>query len=365
MMPSRMKRSHTLHLFPFCPVALLLALITSGCKAAPPAPESQPSATPLAPAVQPVATVADPASVPDDSSAAAEPIQPEPGLEHISGAEIMKLTQQYLAVAPKRFIGSPGHAAAEKFIRDHFAPEAARGNFIDDTFTANTPVGPLSMHNLLVKFPSSTPVKKDGIIIVASHYETNYWLKDINFVGANDGACTSALLIALGEYFRAHPPQGYSIWLLFTDGEESIGKDWTASDSLYGTRHIAAKWSGDGTLEHIKAFVLADMIGWKEMKIDREGNSTPWLEDLLARAARDTGHSKYIAPTGLPIDDDHMPFKQRGVPVLDVIDYEYGTSADPEAFHHTDKDTFDKLSTASLQADADIFLDLIKLIDQR
>jgi len=351
--------------FSFCSAALVLALLTTGCKAAPPAAESQPAAAPAAPAVQPVAAVADSAPLPDDSSASSSPIQPEPGLEHVSGAEIMKLTQQYLAVAPKRYIGSPGHAAAEKFIRDHFAPEAAHGNFVDDTFTANTPAGPLTMHNLLVKFPSSTPVKKDGIIVLASHYETNYWLKDINFVGANDGACTSALLIALGEYFRAHPPQGYSIWLLFTDGEESIGKDWTASDSLYGTRHIAAKWSADGTLQHIKAFVLADMIGWSQMKIDREGNSTPWLEDLLARAAKDTGHSKYIAPTGLPIDDDHLPFKQRGVPVLDVIDYEYGTPTDPEAYHHTDKDTFDKLSTASLQADADIFLDLIKLIDQR
>ena len=273
----------------------------------------------------------------------------------------MKLTQQYIAVAPKRFIGSPGHAAAEKFIRDHFAPEAAHGNFVDDAFTATTPVGPLAMHNLLVRFPG----KKDGIIVLASHYETNYWLKDINFIGANDGACTTALLIALGEYYRDHPPQGDSVWLLFTDGEESINSDWTASDSLYGTRHIAAKWSGDGTLGRIRAFVLADMIGWKELKIDREANSTPWLEDLLVRAAKDTNHTKFLATVpGQAIDDDHIPFRQRGVPVLDVIDFEYGTPQNPEAFHHTDKDTMDKLSVASLQADADIFQDLVKLIDQ-
>jgi len=279
----------------------------------------------------------------------------------VSGAEVMRLTQAYVNAAPKRYVGSPGHAAAEAFIRDQFKPEVAKGNFVDDKFTARTPMGPLTMHNLIVKFPG----KKDGIIVLASHYETNYWLKDIHFIGANDGACTTALLIALGQYYREHPPQGYSVWLLFTDGEESINKEWTDSDSLYGTRHIAAKWSGDGTLGHIKALVLADMIGWKNLNIDKETNSTPWLLDLEAKAGRDTGHSKYLFKDSQAIEDDHLPFVQRGVPSLDVIDFEYGTAADPEAFHHTDQDTMDKLSVASLQVAADMFLDLVKLIDQR
>jgi Zn-dependent M28 family amino/carboxypeptidase len=279
----------------------------------------------------------------------------------VSGAEVMRLTQEYVNAAPKRYIGSPGHAAAEEFIKDHFKPEVAKGNFVDDKFTARTPIGPLTMHNLIVKFPG----KRDGIIVLASHYETNYWLKDIRFVGANDGACTTALLIALGQYYREHPPQGYSVWLLFTDGEESIDKDWTNADSLYGTRHIAAKWSGDGTIGHIKAFVLADMIGWKQLNIDKETNSTPWLLDLLAKAGRDTGHSKYLFKESQAIQDDHLPFVQRGVPSLDVIDFEYGTAADPEAYHHTEQDTMDKLSVGSLQVSADIFLDLVKLIDER
>lgn len=279
----------------------------------------------------------------------------------VSGAEVMRLTQEYVNAAPKRYIGSPGHAAAEGFIKDHFKPEVAKGNFVDDKFTARTPIGPLMMHNLIVKFPG----KKDGIIVLASHYETNYWLKDIRFVGANDGACTTALLIALGQYYREHPPQGYSVWLLFTDGEESINKEWTNTDSLYGTRHIAAKWSGDGTLGHIKAFVLADMIGWKELNIDKESNSTPWLLELEAKAGRDTGHSKYLFRDSQAIEDDHLPFMQRGVPVLDVIDFQYGTARDPEAFHHTEQDTMDKLSVTSLQVSADIFLDLVKLINER
>ncbi len=278
----------------------------------------------------------------------------------VSGQHVLQLTEQLLQAAPKRFNGSPGHAAAEAFIQSHFAPEAAKGNYVVDSFVANTPAGPQSMRNLIVKFPG----KRDGIIALASHYETNYNLRDMNFVGANDGACTSALLIALGQYLREHPPQGYSVWLLFTDGEESVSGNWSDADSLYGSRHLAAKWSGDGTLAHIKAFLLADMIGWKELNIDREGNSTPWLEDLLAQAGRETGDSKYLFRQSQPIEDDHLPFQKRGVPVLDIIDYEYGPPENREAYHHTEGDTLDKLSPQSLQVSADLFLALIRLIDK-
>ena len=285
----------------------------------------------------------------------------------VTGNEVMLLTQQYLAAAPHRAIGTPGHAAAEAFIRSHFAPEAAHGNLIADTFTAVTPIGPLSMTNYIVKFPSTNPAQKDGIIVLASHYETNYPLRSINFVGADDGACTTALLIALGEYFRTHPPQGYSIWLLFTDGEEAI-QSWTANDSLYGTRHLAAKWTADGTITHIKAFLLADMLGYKNLNIDRDLNSTPWLLDDLVKAGKDTGHSASIFKNTTQVEDDHMPFQVRHVPVLDVIDLDYGppTKDHPEGgYHHTAEDTLDKLSPTSLQVSADLFLDLIQQIDQR
>lgn len=283
----------------------------------------------------------------------------------ISGAEVLRLTQEYIAVAPKRYVGSAGHAAAEKFIRDHFQAEAAKGNFVTDEFYAKTPIGMVGMRNFVVKYPG----KKDGIIVLASHYETNYPLKDVNFVGADDGGCTTALLIAMGQYLRVHPPEGYSVWLLFDDGEEAIGNNgMEGSDQLYGVRHIAAKWAGDGTLGKIKALIVADMLGWKSMNIDRETNSTPWLLDLLAQAGKDTGHSNYLFKHTGPIDDDHIPFRDRGVPVLDVIAYEYGTYDSQRgdySFHHTPEDTLDKLSAQSLQVSADIFVDLIRLINMR
>ena len=280
----------------------------------------------------------------------------------VSGEHVLTLTKELLAAAPKRFANSPGHAAAEAFIKSHFAPEIAKGQFETDSFSPTTPIGSVPMRNYIVRYPG----KKDGVIVLVSHYETNYPLKDIPFVGANDGACTSSLLIAIGEYLRTHPPDGYSIWLVLDDGEEAI-KEWGPSDSLYGTRHLAAKWSGDGTLKKIKALMVADMIGDKDLNIDFDEESTPWLRDMLKVAAKNTGHANSIYKNTVPgLGDDHIPFKMRGVPVLDLIDLDYGPHTDktPDGYHHTAQDTLDKISAHSLQTSADLITEMIKLINQ-
>jgi Zn-dependent M28 family amino/carboxypeptidase len=281
----------------------------------------------------------------------------------VSGTAVYALTKELLAVAPKRFNGSPGHARAEQFIQDHFAPEKAKGNFEQDSFIARTPAGMQSMNNYIAKFPG----KKDGIIVIGSHYETNWPLRDINFVGANDGAATTALLIGIGHYLRAHPPEGYSVWLVFFDGEEAV-ESWTNSDSLYGSRHLAAKWSQNGTIGKIKAFLLADMCGDRDLNIDHDANSTPWLEEMLSVAAKNTGHSGSVFKNRTEVEDDHLPFKQRGVPVLDIIDLDYGppTKEHPEGgFHHTELDSIDKVSARSLQISADLFLEVIRLVNAK
>ena len=293
------------------------------------------------------------------------PAQKAAPAARFNGQAAYNLTAQLLQVAPKRFNGSPGHAKAEEFIKQHFAAEAAKGNFETDTFTASTPAGFQTMHNFIVKYPG----KKDGIIVLASHYETNYPLRDIEFYGANDGAATSALLMEIGNVLRAHPPEGYSVWLVFDDGEEAV-KDWFANngkDNTYGTRHLAAKWSQDGTIAKIKALLVADMIADKDLNIDHSDNSAPWLNDLLKVAAKNTGHSAYIFKYSEAEEDDHLPFAQRGVPVLDVLDAHYGPSTDttPDGYHHTAQDTLDKISAKSLQISGDLFLEMIRLINQR
>ena len=109
------------------------------------------------------------------------------------------------------------------------------------------------------------------------------------------------------------------------------------------------------------------MVGDKDLNIDRDANSTPWLLDLLPIAARNTGHSSAIFKNSTQVEDDHIPFVKRGIPSLDIIDLDYGppTTEHPEGgYHHTELDTLDKVSPRSLQTSADLFLAMLPLINQ-
>jgi Zn-dependent M28 family amino/carboxypeptidase len=277
--------------------------------------------------------------------------------QHFDGAKAYEYAREFAAIGP-RWPTGPGHAKAEDFLRNHFLHDQRE----EDTFTADTPIGPVPLRNFIVRFPGTKP----GVIVFGTHYETNYPLKNIYFVGANDGAATTGLLMAIADKLReatAHGKKldGYSVWLVFFDGEEAI-QSWSDSDSTYGSRHLAARWGRDGTLGHIKAFMLADMIGDKDLDIQRETNSTQWLIGLVGQAAHKFGYDRYFFQRDMAVEDDHRPFVQRGVPSIDVIDLDYGPD---NSYHHTAQDTMDKVSAHSLTIDGDVFMETIHLIDQR
>jgi glutaminyl-peptide cyclotransferase len=273
-------------------------------------------------------------------------------LPQFDGAKALAYTREYVAIGP-RWIGSPGHAKAEAFLKEQFRHDQLE----EDTFTTDTPAGAMTMHNFIVKFPG----KKDGIIVLATHYETNYPLRNIPYVGANDGGSTTGLLIEMANYLRGRTLDGYSVWLVFTDGEEAI-KSWSDTDSVYGSRHLAVKWQSDGTLKRIKAFILADMLGDRDLDVQRDMNSTPWLEDLIYQAASQYGWQSYFFENKTYDEDDHLPFVHRGVPCADLIDLNYGYG---NSWWHTADDTMDKLSAKSLTIAGDTILETIHLLNQR
>ena len=280
-----------------------------------------------------------------------------PAQPHFNGAKALEYARQFVAIGP-RWPTSQNHLKAEAFLRAQFQHDPLE----EDVFTTSTPIGPIGMRNFIVRFPG----KKDGAIVLATHYETNYPLRNINFVGANDGGSTTGLLLAIADQLRlatSHGKKldGYSVWLVFFDGEEAI-QSWSDSDSTYGSRHLAARWGRDGTLSKIKAFILADMIGDRDLDILRETQSTGWLVDLVSKAAKKFGYERYFFKTTMPVEDDHLPFVRRGVPSVDVIDLNYGPN---NSYHHTDKDTMDKISAKSLTIDGDVFLETIRLVNQR
>ncbi len=203
----------------------------------------------------------------------------------------------------------------------------------------------------------------DGISIVASHYDTNYPLKDTPYVGANDGGSSSALLLELANQLRGKTLEGYSVWLVWDDAEEAMKPEKEMpfmDDSLYGISHLAEKWQADGTLKKIKAFLLADMIGDADLNIDRDQNSTPWLENVVYEAATRMGYQSHFFGRDNQVSDDHLPFMKRGVPCADLIDFDYGYN---NVFWHTPQDTVDKLSATSLKIVGSVVIETIRIVD--
>jgi glutaminyl-peptide cyclotransferase len=132
-------------------------------------------------------------------------------------------------------------------------------------------------------------------------------------------------------------------------------------DSLYGITHVAEKWQGDGTLRKVKAFLLADMIGDADLNIDRDLNSTAWLENVVGEAAKRLGYQSHFFGHTNEVGDDHIPFMKRGVPSADLIDFTYGYN---NVFWHTTQDTVDKLSPKSLQIVGSVMFETIRILDR-
>jgi glutaminyl-peptide cyclotransferase len=269
-----------------------------------------------------------------------------------NAARAMQYTRDVVAFGP-RPIGSANHKKLENYILNHLKNDSVE----DDAFTAETPEGKFPVRNMIAKFPGT----RDGIIVIAGHYDTNYPLRNTGYVGANDGGSSTAILLELANQFRGKKRDGYSVWLLWTDGEEAV-KAWSATDSLYGVRHLAEKWQQDGTLKNIKAFLLADMIADADLNVDRDANSTPWLEDLVYEAASKLGYQSHFFRRTIPLEDDHLPFVERGVPSADLIDLDYGYG---NVFHHTAQDTLDKLSAKSMEIVGSVILETVRMLDRK
>ncbi len=301
-------------------------------------------------------------SAPADTAGPALTFPPDSGSPPaFDGDRAMQYVKEIVRFGP-RPLGSANHKKVEEYIAAHLKGDQVE----DDIFTADTPEGKFPVHNIIAKYPGT----KDGIIVVASHYDTNYPLRNTSYVGANDGASSSALLLELANQLRGKPRDGYSVWLVWDDAEEAMKPDGSGGlpkempfddDSLYGITHVAEKWQADGTLKKIKAFLLADMIGDADLNIDRDLNSTPWLENVVGEAAKRLGYQSHFFGHTNEVGDDHIPFMKRGVPSADLIDFTYGYN---NVFWHTTQDTVDKLSPQSLQIVGSVMLETIRLLDR-
>lgn len=198
----------------------------------------------------------------------------------------------------ERWPGSPGHKKTEDLI--HLVLQRDGAQIETDDFIAQTPRGPVSVHNIIGKFNVRTNPKQE-IFVLAGHYDT---LFKPGFIGANDGASSTAILLAFADAL-AHEKTQMQIWLVWTDLEEAI-RNFTGDDGLYGSRHLAQKLAANGVASRIRGLFLLDMIGDKDLNVARETGSSRWLQDFIAQAAKQLDYSRYFFQYETNIIDDQF-----------------------------------------------------------
>jgi Zn-dependent M28 family amino/carboxypeptidase len=246
--------------------------------------------------------------------------------------------------------GTPAIVQTRRYIVEQL--KAAGIESKEQMFIGMTPLGEVSMANVIATIPGKRPER----LGLASHFDTKLY-REFRFVGANDGASSTAALLELGRVLKQRQNE-FTIELLFLDGEEARMTEWRGLDNTYGSRHYVEAARKDKTLTSLKALVLLDMIGDRDLKVRRDANSTPWLVDSLWAAAAKLGHSGTFSNELTTIEDDHVPFLRAGVPAVDIIDLENPT-------WHTPQDTLDFVSARSLQIVGDVVLAALPDIEKR
>jgi Zn-dependent M28 family amino/carboxypeptidase len=221
-------------------------------------------------------------------------------------------------------------------------------------FVPKTPLGEVSMINVIATIPGRRPER----IILASHYDTKR-SPDFRFVGASDGASSTAALLELGRVLKGRANE-FTIELLFLDGEEAVNWEWRDPDNTYGSRYYVQAARQANTLQTIKALILLDMIGDKNLVLERDATSTPWLVDIIWDAAGRLGHRNVFTSIIGAFEDDHVPFLSAGVPAVDLIDLN-----NYARYWHTAQDDLDHVSEKSLKIVGDVVVAALPDIEKR
>jgi hypothetical protein len=310
--------------------ALFLAL--AGCGAKPEASSRPSAAAPAQPAV--------PVAVPPSD---ALPAQKTGGFD---GARAYAHVARLVEIGP-RPPGSDGIKRAQQYIQSELESYGCKVE--SDEFGADTPAGRVAMKNLLAKAPAAA----SNVILLATHYDT---LRRPGFVGADDGGSSTAVMLELARLLCKRT-NAVSVWIAFFDGEEALEK-WSETDSRYGSRQMAARLASSGDLRRVKAMLLADIVGNRNLRIKRESSSTSWLTDLVWSVARRLGYDGVFVTEETSVEDDHDSFLRRGVAAADVIDLEI-------PYWHTTQDTLDKVSAKSLGIVGHVFLESVAELEKK
>jgi hypothetical protein len=271
----------------------------------------------------------------------------------IEGARAYKYLKQICDIGP-RPAGSAANAKQRKLVSAHF--EKFGATVREQPFTGSDPVTheQVNMVNLI---GSWNPDRLDRVVI-GVHYDTRPHPDEDKdpvkragrFIGANDGASGVAMLMEIAHHLdKLQTPWGVDLVLF--DGEELVygGGNNQTGDYFLGSKEFAKQYANDVDARRIKyryaAGLVLDMIGDKNLNIDREPNSVDFAPGLVSAVwgvARQLKATAFRTREGRAVNDDHIPLNNAGIPTIDLIDFDY-------PHWHTSEDLPDKCSAASLE----------------
>lgn len=255
-----------------------------------------------------------------------------------------------------------------------------------------------TIRNLYVQIDGQDP-EKGPVLVIGAHYDTKLAAghadaaHNFPFVGAIDGGGGPAVLLELARVLVQEParrPQ-CNVWLYWIDAEESLDWIWNDERALLGSKAFCRMLSETKQLARIKAFVLLDLIGSKDWKIDKDGNSEPRLQELFLRAAKAMGAGDRVQkfptpqeieaykaaarqqgkPENWGITDDHIVFTRYGVPSVLLIDFErripgrqqVNPKTDFQQWWHTPDDDLEAMDPRALAFAGNLVLQALPELD--
>ncbi len=265
------------------------------------------------------------------SSAAAQKLW-----EQFSGENALRHVQTLVDYGPR----PPGSAALEKS-RAYITKTLSDTGWVvtRQTFTDSTPRGEMTFVNLVATFHGGTKDATPPSFLLCSHYDTKLF-EGATFVGANDGGSSNGVLLELARVLALRPELATKLELVFFDGEEAYVA-FTETDGLYGSRHFAKQLETEGKVAQFHGGILFDMVGDRELTITLSPDSPAQMTLDIFAAAKALGVREHFTYAQGQIVDDHTPLNAIGIPVIDLIDFDY----EP---WHTPHDTMDKISAPSL-----------------
>lgn len=254
--------------------------------------------------------------------------------QNFSGEKAFAHVQHLVELGP-RPAGSEALEKSRVYITEQL--KSAGWTTTRSQFSAQTPRGKMTFVNLIARFGLEEQ-KGNAHFLLCSHYDTKTF-ETIRFVGANDGGSSTGLLIEMARVLAVSPTLATRVELVFFDGEEAF-EDFTTTDGLYGSRHFAEELRDSA--KSFRGGILFDMIGDKSLDVTLPPDSTAELARNIFAAADALGQRAHFTYFDHGMTDDHTPLNAIGIPVIDLIDFDFPP-------WHTAEDTLDKISPESLE----------------